>query len=129
MPWRISGPSPFALPCNNRSGRPSMRQVSILGLMIFVLACGVGTAALTASTAMWARVVFSATLLILTAAILLAVFGRRAFWLGFSLFGWAYLVSSLIPPVQSRLLSTTGLAYLDAKTANRQSFPVTIAFS
>jgi hypothetical protein len=97
--------------------------------MFFVLACGVGTAALTASTAMWDRVVFSATLLILTAAILLAVFGRRAFWLGFSLFGWAYLVSSLIPPVESRLLSTKGLAYLDAKTANRQSFPVAIAFS
>jgi hypothetical protein len=106
-----------------------MRHVSILGLMVFVLACGVGTAALIASTAMWDRIVFSATLLILTAAILLAVVGRRAFWLGFSLFGWAYLVSSLIPLVESRLLSTKGLAYLDAKTANRQSFPVAIAFS
>ena len=106
-----------------------MRHVSILGLMIFVLACGVGTAALTASTAIWDSIVFSATLLILTAAILLAVHGRRAFWLGFALFGWAYLVSSLIPSVESRLLTTKGLAYIDAKTANRQSLPVAVAFS
>ena len=106
-----------------------MRHVSILGLMNFVLACGIGTAALTASTAIWDSIVFSATLLILTASVLLAVHHRRAFWLGFALFGWAYLVSSLIPPVEPRLLTTKGLAYLDAKTANRQSFPVAVAFS
>ena len=106
-----------------------MRHVSILGLMVFVLACGVGTAALAASTAIWDRIVFSATLLILTSAILLAVLGRRAFWLGFSLFGWAYLGSSLIPPVECHFLSTKRLAYIAAKTANRQSFPVAIAFS
>jgi hypothetical protein len=58
---------------------------------------------------------------------MLAVHGLREFWLGFGLFGWAYLVSSLVPPVEPRLLTTKGLAYLDAKTANRQSLPLTVA--
>jgi hypothetical protein len=98
-----------------------MRHFTILGLMIFVLACGVGTAALNASTALWDRIVFSATVLILACSSLLAVQRRRTFWLGFAVFGWVYLISSLIPPVESRLLSTSGIVYLDAKTANRQS--------
>jgi hypothetical protein len=98
-----------------------MRHVTILGLMSFVLICGVGTAALAASTTLWDGVVFSSTLLILLSSILLAVYGRRAFWLGFALFGWAYLVASLIPPVEARLLSRKGLAWLDTKMMNRQS--------
>jgi hypothetical protein len=107
-----------------------MRHVTILGLMIFVLACGVGTAALNASTALWDSFVFSATLMILASSILLTVQRRRTFWLGFALFGWVYLISSLIPPVESRLLSTKGIAYLDAITANRQNLPVSaVAFS
>src|SRR5262245_50774088 len=101
-----------------------MRHVTICGLMIFVLACGVGTAALNASTALWDSIVFSATLMILAYSILLAIQRRRTFWLGFALFGWVYLISSLIPPVESRLLSTKGIAYLDAKTANRQTLRV-----
>jgi hypothetical protein len=107
----------------------AMRRVTILGLMIVVLACGVGTAALNAATAVWDSIVFSATLLILTFSILLAVHGRGGFWLGFALFGWVYLVASLIPSVESRLLTTRAIVYLDARTANRQSLPVTVAFT
>jgi hypothetical protein len=40
---------------------------------------------------------------------------RRAFWVGFGLFGWAYLLAGLIPPVGSRLLTIKALAYLDSK--------------
>ena len=39
---------------------------------------------------------------------------RRAYWLGFALFGWAYLVASLIPQIGPRLPTTMGLAYLGA---------------
>jgi hypothetical protein len=105
----------------------AMRHVTILGLMTFVLICGVGTAALTASTTLWDHAVFSSTLLILTASILLAVYGRRAFWLGFALFGWAYLVLTLIPPVEARLLSTKGLTWLGASAMNRHV--TTVAFT
>src|SRR5262245_12959376 len=97
----------------------AMRHVTILGLMLFVLLCGVGTAALTAATPLWDHAVFNGTLLILMASILLVVHGPRAFWLGFALFGWAYLVLTLIPPVEARLLTTKGLAWLGAKTLNR----------
>jgi hypothetical protein len=69
------------------------------------------------------------TLLILVSSILLATYGRRAFWLGFALFGWAYLVASLIPPVELGLLTTKIIVYLDAKTANRQSLPIIVASS
>jgi hypothetical protein len=107
-----------------------MRHVTILGLMIFVLACGVGTAALNASTTLWESIVFSTTLTILASSILLTVQRRRTFWLGFALFGWIYLIASLIPPVESRLLSTKGIAYLDAKTAKWQNVRVSgVAFS
>jgi hypothetical protein len=102
-----------------------MRHVTILGLMTFVLICGVGTAALHASTDMWASIVFSSTLLILTASILLGIYDHRPFWLGFALFGWVYLGASLIPSVEARLLSRKGLAWLDAKAMNRQVMSVT----
>ena len=37
----------------------------------------------------------------------------RAYWLGFALFGWAYLVMSLVPPIEARLPTTKVLARLD----------------
>jgi hypothetical protein len=40
---------------------------------------------------------------------------RRAFWLGFALFGWTYLVLSLVPSIEARLITTRALAYLDSK--------------
>jgi hypothetical protein len=44
---------------------------------------------------------------------------RRAFWLGFALCGCSYLVASLVPPVEARLLTTKGLAILDSKVSER----------
>jgi hypothetical protein len=66
------------------------------------------------------------TLVILLTSILLAVHRiekRRAFWLGFALFGGGYLTLSLIPSIESRLITTKGPAYLDSKVPGRpQSF-------
>src|SRR5262249_23411754 len=59
---------------------------------------------------------------ILLVSVLLAVHrteSRRAFWIGFALFGWAYLALTLVPAIESRLLTTKALAYLDSKVPGR----------
>ena len=93
-------------------------RFSIRALTVFTLVCGVAFASLTESSDVWERGVFSLTLLFLLAAVLLAIHrteSRRAFWLGFALFGSVYLGLSLIPPVESRLISSQGLEYLRSK--------------
>jgi hypothetical protein len=42
---------------------------------------------------------------------------RRAFWLGFALFGAAYLAMSLVPSIEPRLITTKLLAYIDSKVS------------
>jgi hypothetical protein len=82
------------------------------------LLLGVGFAALRDSNDLWESSVFSITLGLLSISILLGVHrlgSRRAFWLGFALFGWIYLGFSLVQSVESRLITTRGLAYLDSK--------------
>jgi hypothetical protein len=92
---------------------------SLLGVVVFV---AVAFAALREATDPWDSGVFSLVLLMLITAVLLAVHNKRrkrAFWLGFALFGWAYLGASLVPPVEPRFLTTKGLAYLDSKLSDR----------
>jgi hypothetical protein len=92
---------------------------SLLALVVFV---AVGLAALQAASDVWDGCVFASTSLTLLIATLLAVHRRgrdRAFWIGFTLFGSAYLVASLVPNVEPRLPSTRGLAYLDSKLSKR----------
>lgn len=63
-------------------------------------------------------------LLILLTAVLLALHRtdrRRAYWLKFALFDWAYLIASLITQIGSRLPTTMGLAFLDSKIPRRQT--------
>jgi cbb3-type cytochrome oxidase subunit 3 len=87
-------------------------------LVILILLLGVGLAALRESNETWESSIFSITLGILLISILLAVHRtekKRAFWLGFALFGSAYLAISLVPSIESRLITTRGLAYLDSK--------------
>ena len=63
-------------------------------LVIIVLLLGVGFAALRESNETWESTNFSITLGVLSVSILLAVHRteqRRAFWLGFALFGAAFL--------------------------------------
>ena len=101
-----------------------MRRIrfSIASLLVVVLGLGVSFAALRESNEIWDGGIFSMTLVILLTSVLLAIHRteqRRAFWLGFALFGVAYLGLSLVPSVASRLLTTKALAYLDSKVPGR----------
>ena len=89
-------------------------------LVILVLLLGICFAALRESNDLWDSSIFSITLGVLLTSILLAIHWtvrRRAFWLGFALFGSAYLGLSLVPSIESRLITTRGLACFDSEMA------------
>ncbi len=91
-------------------------------LLILVLILGVGFTALRESDETWDSSIFSLTLGMLSVSILLAIHRterRRAFWVGFALFGWTYVGLSLVPSIESRLLTTKALAYLDSNVPDR----------
>ena len=97
-------------------------RVSIASLLGVILILGVGFAALRESSDLWDSGVFALTLAALLISILLAVHrteSRRAFWIGFALFGWIYLGLSLVPSIESRLITTKALAHLDSKVPGR----------
>jgi WD40 repeat protein len=105
--------------------------VSLFGLAAVVaLAC----AALVNASPLWASAWYTFTLLLLLTATLAAVFRprNRAFWLGFVVFGWAYLflgfgpwVGQCVPP---SLLSAQGLAYLESKLAEEDGSDDSVFF-
>jgi hypothetical protein len=104
----------------NLSESDAMRRFRFhLGtLVLVVLVIGTGLAALHESNEIWDSVVFTLVLTVLLVSVLLAVHRtetRRAFWLGFALFGVAYLGLSLVPPFESRLITTKALAYIDSQ--------------
>ena len=91
-------------------------------LVKLVLLLGVGLAALRESNEIWDSSIFTLTLGVLLTSILLAIHRaekQRAFWLGFALFGSAYLGLSLFSSIESRLITTKALAYLDSKVPGR----------
>jgi hypothetical protein len=101
-----------------------MRKIrfSIASLLVVVLFLSVGFAALRESSDLWDSGIFNLTLASLLISILLAVHRtetRRAFWIGFALFGWSYLALSLVPSIESRLITTKALVYLDSKVPGR----------
>jgi hypothetical protein len=109
--------------------RPRFHIGTFLILVVFL---GVGFAALRESNELWNSGSFTLTLGILLTSVLLAAHrreSRRAFWSGFALFGWTYLGLSLIPSIESRLLTTKGLAYLDSKTPGRSLGVFTLRLS
>jgi hypothetical protein len=98
-------------------------------LVILVLLLGVGFAALRESNEIWDSGVFALTLGILLTSVLLAIHrteSRRAFWLGFALFGWIYLGLTLLPSMESRLITTKAIAYLDSKVPGRSTAVYTV---
>jgi hypothetical protein len=102
---------------------------SILGVIMFL---GVGFAALKESGDLWESGIFTLTLGVLLVSILLAIHrseARRAFWIGFALFGGGYLAISLISSIESRLLTAKGLAYLDRKLSGRPPDVATLLLS
>jgi hypothetical protein len=93
-------------------------RFSIASLIRFTLICGVAFAALKESNDWWEKGTFTLVVLALLSAVLLAIHrdgARRAFWIGFALFGLVYLSLSVIPPVEARLISSQGLGYLHSK--------------
>jgi cbb3-type cytochrome oxidase subunit 3 len=87
-------------------------------LVILILLLAVALAALRESNEIWDNGVFSMTLGMLLISILLAIYRtekRRAFWIGFALLGSTYLGLSLVPSIESRLITTKVLHYLDSK--------------
>jgi hypothetical protein len=101
--------------------RPRFTIASLLGLVVFL---AVGLAALRAATDTWDSGVFGVTLSLLLFSLVLVIHRierRRAYWLGFALFGWAYLLMSMVPTVEVRLPTTKALAYLDSKVSGRMT--------
>jgi hypothetical protein len=104
---------------------PRYKIRTLLGVVLFV---AIAVAALRAADEAWDGGFLGLALLILLTAVLLGVHRterKRAYWLGFALFGWAYLIASLIPPIGSRLPTTMGLALIDSKIPGRQRAWVT----
>jgi hypothetical protein len=108
-------------------------RFNIASLLIVILIVGVGFAALRESNNLWDSGLFTLTVGVLLISVLLAVHRKeatRAFWLGFVLFGWSYLAVSLVPPIESRLITTRTLTHLDSKMPGRLSvLSVELAFA
>jgi hypothetical protein len=99
-------------------------RFNIANLLVTILVLGVGFAALRESSDLWDNGVFTLTNGVLLISILLAVHRtepRRAFWIGFALFGWVYLGLAFVPSIESRLITTKALAYLDSKVPGRST--------
>ena len=99
-------------------------RFSIASLIGFTLICGVAFAAFKESNDWWEKGTFTLLVLVLLAAVLLAIHregARRAFWLGFALFGIVYLSLSVIPPVEARLITSQALSYLYSKLPGQSS--------
>jgi len=99
-------------------------RFNIASLLVVILVLGVGFAALRESNDPWDSGLFTFTLAVLLISVLLAVHrnnARRAFWIGFALVGWIYLGLSLVPSIESRLITTKALAYLDSKLPGRST--------
>jgi hypothetical protein len=97
-----------------------MRKIRfhIGSIVILILLVAVCLAALRESNQIWDSSVFSLTLGTLFMSILLTIYRlgpKRAFWLGFALAGWTYLGLTLVPSIESRLITTKALTYLDSK--------------
>jgi hypothetical protein len=90
-------------------------RCNLAGALGAVLLVAVSFAALREAHALWDSCLFSLTLALLLLAVLLAIHRAgegRSFWVGFALFGWGYLVLSLITPTEERLITSNALSYL-----------------
>jgi hypothetical protein len=99
-------------------------RFNILSLLVVTMFLAVGFAALREAIEIWDSGFFTLTLVALLISIFLVIYrteSKRAFWLGFALFGAAYLGLSLVPPIESRLITTKALAYIDSKVPRSMS--------
>ena len=96
-------------------------RFTIAGLIVFIGAIALIFAAMRSPTLLISQVAITASLTVLLASIVAAVVSRpRAFWIGFAIFGWAYLLLSLGPwcdeHVRPWLLSTRFLDEIFLRT-------------
>ncbi len=93
-------------------------RFNIASLLGVIMVLGVGFAAWRVATDLRDSGIFSLTFGVLLISMLLAIHRaekRQAFWLGFALFGWIYLGLSLVASIETRFITTRGLAYLISK--------------
>jgi hypothetical protein len=101
-----------------------MRKLSFsIGSMLAVIGVlAIGLAALREASDLWDSATFSLTLGVLLAGVLLAVHRlgpARAFWVGFTVCGGAWLVLSAVPSIEPRLITTKALLYLNSLVPGR----------
>ena len=108
-----------------------MRRHTIASLMAATLVVAVGIAALRNASETWAGIVLFVTLLLLgmsPLAILHRREGKRAFWQGFALFGWGYVVLTMAPwfadRVGPKLPTSQLLGYAHARLNPPRFYPV-----
>ena len=79
-----------------------MGQATLANLLGLVASFAIGLAAMRVATQRSARVVFGSGLLVLLITTLVALVrrGGRARWTGFALFGWAYALILVVPPLR-----------------------------
>ncbi len=97
----------------------SLFQFSIRGLLWAVTFLAVCIAALVNANGIWQGLAWGLALYTLTASILLVIYRRkekRAFWLGFAVFGWLYLLvflTSQAPAMSQFWMRSDPLRYQD----------------
>jgi hypothetical protein len=104
-------------------------RFTIGSLLVLVLFLGVAFAALREASEIWDIAILNLAITAFLVSILLAVHrgaAKRAFWLGFALFGSTYLALSLLPSVEPRLLTSKALVFLDSKVPGRPSDDVIV---
>lgn len=105
-----------------------MKRFTIAALMAVVLVCGVAVAALKNASVVWAGLLLVLTPVLLGFSILASIYrrdGRRAFWLGFALFGCGYMLIWSVPKLWDQgveqLPTSVLLSYVHASVNTDES--------
>jgi hypothetical protein len=104
-------------------------RFNIASLVVVILVVGVSFAALKEANDPWDSGIFTVSIGVLLTTVVLGIHrngAKRAFWIGFALFGWIYLALTFFPSIEPRLLTTQALAYLDSKVPGRSPGVFTI---
>jgi hypothetical protein len=106
----------------------SRLRFSLASLLLAVTMVAFTSAALRYSNDLWSHAALNLSGVVLLVAILMAMLSQstcRAFWLGFSLFGWAYFLASVgpwSPYFGERLLTTSLLARVERHFDHEQAW-------
>ncbi len=97
-------------------------QFSVFGLLVLVAFVSVACAAMVYASLWWASICLTCAVIAQLVAVLAVVYrhgSARAFWVGFALLGWGYLLLTFAPGLDrhigQRLVTTKLLAFLQPK--------------